>query len=305
MVVTGVSGLLGATFALTAADHFAVTGLYGQHPFQLPQRCCFAVDLRSAAETRVHLDERQPQVLVHFAAATNVDRCEEHPEEAVELNVDATRRLAEWANANQCRFLLMSTDSVFDGRNGGHTEAEKPRPINCYAATKLAAEQVVRSLVPDHLIVRANIYGWNAQPKSSLGEWILGRLETGQALQGFTDVIFAPLLANTLAEILLDLLKQDAHGTIHLASRDSISKFDFAVALAEVFGFHPNRVQPTTLAGAQLRAPRPLNTALCADFAQREFRILLPTVREDLLRFKRLRDEGYPAWLKSLATDKS
>jgi dTDP-4-dehydrorhamnose reductase len=305
MVVTGVSGLLGATFALSAERRFAVTGFYGKHALRLPGSPCFSVDLRSAHETRVLLGMLQPQVLVHFAALTNVDRCEEYPEKAAQMNVEATRTLAEWAMANNCRLLLMSTDSVFDGKNGGYTEEDSPRPVNCYAATKLAAEQIVRTLVPDHLIVRASIYGWNTQPKSSLGEWILGSLEAKRNLSGFTDVIFAPLLVNTLAEGLLKLVSNDAKGIIHLASRDSISKFDFAVALASVFGLPEELVQPASLANVKLRAPRPMNTSLCTELAQHEFGITFPSVREDLTRFKHLRDIGFPTWLKSLSTQEA
>lgn len=305
MVVTGVSGLLGATFALAASRHFEIVGFYGRHPIRIPAGGSESIDLLTDRAVQKRLDEIGPDILVHFAAVTDVDRCEDHPEEAVALNIGATRSLARWAAANGCRLVFMSTDSVFDGRRGRYSEADTPKPVNQYACTKLASEQVVRDLVPDHLVVRASIYGWNAQQKYSLAEWILQRLEAGQSFTGFSDVVFAPLLANTLADIMLALLDRRASGTFHLASANAISKYDFALAIAELFQLPTNLVTRSMFADAGLRAPRPLDTSLCADKACRELELSPPTVLQDLHQFKQLRDAGYPTFLKGLCAHSS
>src|SRR5580704_11800740 len=118
MLVTGVSGLLGATFALTARESFVVTGLYCMHPIRVPGCRTQSADLTSEHETGECLDAIRPSIIVHFAAATDVDYCEASPLMAMQQNIETTRLLARWARANNCRFILMSTDSVFDGRSG-------------------------------------------------------------------------------------------------------------------------------------------------------------------------------------------
>jgi dTDP-4-dehydrorhamnose reductase len=244
------------------------------------------------------LERARPEIIAHFAAATNVDRCEENPVEAAEVNVGITERLAKWAALNGAFFLFMSTDSVFDGQRGGYSETDQPRPVNRYAATKLEAEGVVQALVPEHLVVRANMYGWNAQPKKSLAEWILGLLESGQRVPGFTEIRFAPLLVNTLADTMLAMLGRNLRGLFHLASGDSLSKYEFAVVLAETFGFPRSEVIPT-LAGDALKAKRPRNTSLDAGKLCRVLDLAPPTVLKDLQRFKTLREDGFATLLRA------
>lgn len=298
MLVTGASGLLGGNFAVAASRDFQVSACYGRHALSWEGIDGFSVDLRRPEETAALLLRTRPAIIAHFAALTNVDQCEEEPEVAEEVNVGISERLARWAAANNARFLLMSTDSVFDGISGGYTESDQPNPLNRYAATKLAAEKVVRDAGGNHLIVRANIYGWNAQAKSSLAEWVLGRLEMRQQVPGFTDVAFAPLLVNTLADIMLAMLGRGARGLYHVASDRALSKYEFALAVAGVFGFPSESIVPTVL-GTALKAPRPRNTALDASRVHRELGVVLPAVVGDVRRFRWLRDTGYVDRLKA------
>jgi dTDP-4-dehydrorhamnose reductase len=244
------------------------------------------------------LDRLRPAILFHFAAFTNVDWCEDNEIATFKANVEGTRHLAEWAAKHDAMLVFMSTDSVFDGTRGKYRESDLPAPINVYARSKLEAEAVVRELSPKHLIIRANIYGWNARKKSSLAEWILARLEAGQTVPGFTDAIFAPLLVNTLTEVVLKLVAKELRGTWHAASRDAVSKFDFAVNIARQFGFNPALCEPALAARAAFRAPRPLNTSLDAGNLAAKYGLAFPTVAEDIARFKALRDQGYVAKLK-------
>jgi dTDP-4-dehydrorhamnose reductase len=219
---------------------------------------------------------------------------------ATEQNVETTRRLAKWACANDCRLLLMSTDSVFDGQRGYYRENDVPRPVNRYAATKLECETLVGDLVSEHLIIRAAIYGWNAQDKYSLAEWALSRLEAKEVISGFTDAVFSPLLVNTLSNLMLTLIPRGARGIYHLGSVDAISKYRFVIAIAETFGLGYDQVREDLLSDREWRAPRPHNTSLSSAKAQRDFGIQLPTVSEDLQCFRQLREESYPAFLKTL-----
>jgi dTDP-4-dehydrorhamnose reductase len=298
MLVTGASGLLGANFVVAASQRFQISAAYGRHRVTWTKVDSCRADLRRKDETAALLERTRPAIIAHFAAITNVDYCEEHPDEAKAVNVGITERLATWAATNSARVLLMSTDSIFDGRCGGYTESDEPHPLNRYAVTKLQAEKVVEKLVPEHLIVRANIFGWNAQPKNSLAEWILARLEAEQQVPGFTDAIFAPLLVNTLADIMLTMVARGARGTYHVASSNALSKYDFALAVADAFGFPGGLVVPTVI-GTSLKAPRPRNTTLDAGKLRRELGIALPMVREGVQRFRQLRDEGFVARLKA------
>ncbi|WP_420126708.1 SDR family oxidoreductase [Longimicrobium sp.] len=300
VVVTGASGLLGATVTLLARERgMRVTALYGTHPFHAEGVDARRLELADEGAVAGLLDEVRPRWVVHCAAATGVDWCETHPDEALRINADASGALARAAAGAGAQVAYVSTDSVFDGERGGYTEDDAPAPLNAYAHSKLMGEVRVREALPGALLLRTNLYGWNAQPKQSLAEWVLARLEAGAPFPGFTDLVFAPLLTNDLAAIILEMLERGMAGTWHLAAADAYSKYDFARAVAEVFGHDPALVTPTRSDDGGLRARRPRNTSLDAGRAAAALGRPMPSVREGLERFRALREGGYVNLLKA------
>lgn len=257
------------------------------------------VDLTDDLATRKLFADLRPDAIVHCAAAANVDWCEENPKEAEAINVQATATLASIAATLHASFIYVSTDSVFNGNNGNYVESDKPAPLNVYARSKFAGEQETLRCNPSAAIVRVNIYGWNAQNKQSLAEWILGRLEDGQEVPGFTDVYFSPILVNDLAPILLAILQQKLSGLYHVAGAERISKFEFAKKLAAVFGFDPAQITPCHVKDMKLRAKRPLDISLNTEKIEGALGLAMPNVDAGLTKFRELRDRKYPQQLKN------
>lgn len=139
IAVTGASGLLGACVLRSAIERgLDAAGLCNQHVLRDPALKICALDLTDHASTRKLLLDLRPDTIVHCAAATNVDWCEDHPAETDAINVRAVAVLAETAAAMNARLIYISTDSVFDGTKGGYAEADEPAPRNVYARSKLA-----------------------------------------------------------------------------------------------------------------------------------------------------------------------
>jgi len=299
LVVTGASGLLGAC-VLTSAEELGweTVGLCHRHVIRETKAKIATVDLTDASATRSLLFDLRPRVIVHCAAATNVDWCEDHPEQAIHINTRASALLAEIASALNARLLYVSTDLVFDGKKGGYVETDAPAPLNVYANSKLAGERETLLRNPSALVIRVNIYGWNAQDKQSLAEWILGRLEKGADVPGFTDVFFTPILVNHLVPILFQALQQELAGLYHVSGSERISKFEFARRLAIVFGFDPGRVAPCQVKDMKLRAARPLDISLNTGKIRIALGCSLPDVDSGLSEFRHLRDRQYPESLK-------
>jgi dTDP-4-dehydrorhamnose reductase len=303
LLVTGASGLLGASTVLQAkASGQPVAGLCHRHLLHVPDLPTYAVDLTDRRRTRDLIASLHPTQIIHSAAATNVDWCEEHPEEAEKINCDASSFLAELAEELHARMVYISTDSVFDGARGLYLETEPPAPLNAYARSKMQGEQAVLQKNPSALLVRVNLYGWNVQDKLSLAEWILEQLIAGKQVQGFTDIYFTPLLANDLADILLCMLEHGLSGLYHVVGSERVSKFEFAQRLAAVFGFEQKLVAPVRVVESGLRAARPPDISLRTDKICRALGRAMPDVEAGLRRFRSLRDAGYPKQLKSLLT---
>jgi dTDP-4-dehydrorhamnose reductase len=299
-LITGASGLLGATFALEAEARGAdVTGVFHTHPIVLGRGITQRVDLTNVEGIDALIEEQAPNVVIHCAAATNVDWCEANPGEAHKLNGELPQRLAMAAAKIGATLVYVSTDSVFDGADGGYDEDTTPAPVNVYAASKLEGERGVRESTDRHLVVRTNMFGWGLY-KESLAEWIIGCLASGSEVPGFVDVVFSPLLVNDLVELVFELLRRRAHGTFHLASADAHSKFEFARMLARGFGHDEALVRRATIDGAMLKARRPRNTSLNVARVAREIEADLPTLEQGVARFRLLRDSGFIPRLMAL-----
>lgn len=301
ILVTGAGGLLGANLLFAALERGPAAGVRHRSPLAVPGAEIATADLADPAAVDALVARLRPRWIVHCAALTDVDRCESHPAEARRANVETTRVVAAAAKRARAGLALVSTDSVFDGRTGGYAEGDPTGPLNVYARTKLEAEDAVRGAGLERpLIVRSNLFGWNAQDKTSLAEWIVRELEGGRRIKGFNDVIFAPLLVNDLAAVLLDLMAGGQAGLFHAAAPAPMSKYEFARATAAAFGLDASLVDESSIEGASLKAPRPKNTSLNAALLTRTLGRALPGLPESLRRFRALRDGGYAARLKTL-----
>ena len=299
ILVTGASGLLGASLvSLAQARGREVVGLYHRHPIYMEGVEMRAVDLADQTETQRIFHELRPAAVVHCAAATDVDWCEEHPDEAYRVNVMIPAMIAGIAARRNARMLFISTDSVFDGARGNYAETDVPSPLNVYASTKLQGEREVLRRCPEATVARVNLYGWNAQNKESLAEWILAQLILGHIVPAFSDVVFCPVLANDLAELILDLLDRNVPGLYHVAGSEPISKFEFARRVASTFGFDPDQVVPTRVSDAKLKAQRPRNTSLNTEKVSAALGRATPDVETGLRRFAQLRENGYAGRIK-------
>jgi dTDP-4-dehydrorhamnose reductase len=303
IVVTGASGLLGASVVLHARDlGLEVAGLYHHHSLLVPGTAMRKLDLTDFAGTRALLLDLKPEAIIHCAAATNVDWCEAHPRETEQVNVRASSQLAEIARELNAQMVYISTDAVFDGRQGNYSESDRPAPLNVYARSKLSGEDEVLKRHPSALIVRVNIYGWNVQEKLSLAEWFLRRVGEEKQVPGFTDVTFCPMLANDLAVSLLQMVNHRLSGVYHVTGSEKISKYEFGRRVVTAFGFDPGKVMPSKVVDANLQARRPLDTSLNTKKICQAMGLKIPGVEEGIRSFHALHDSGYPQQIKRFLT---
>jgi len=297
VLVTGASGLLGCNAALSWLGDFEVVPTYGSRSVDLPG--AFALDLGASGASDV-LAATYPDVIVHCAAATDVGRCEREPEWARRANVDATRAAAEAARDSGARLIHISTDAVFDGRTGGYSEDDAPRPVNEYARTKLEAEGVALETAQKCLVVRTNIFGWSPVAGRGLAEWLFRQLSDGCKVTGFADTFFSPVLVNDLAVLLRVLVTNPATGILHVAGRDRMSKYDFARRLATACDLDAELIAQGSMADAMLATPRPRDTSLDCTRAER-LGLRLPGIDSALSEFASLGSSGWSQRLRSLA----
>ncbi|MFP3853958.1 MAG: SDR family oxidoreductase [Anaerolineales bacterium] len=290
ILITGASGLLGANLARDYAGDHEVWGVFNSHRLSLPGVRMIRADLAEPRQAMMVMGKVKPDLVVHCAAATDIDRCQREPEWAFRLNKDMAENVATAARRNGADLIHISTDAVFDGEAMPYEEGDQAAPVNVYGESKLAGEGAVVSAHPEALVVRTNLFGWNLRSgKKGLAEWFLSNLSQGRSVPGFQDVYFSPLLVNDLGDMLLDLWKRGAEGVLHLGGGDCLSKFDFGRRLAAAFGYDIARVEPSSLEQVGLGAPRAKQLCLDSSKAASILSEPLPTIVEALLRFEALR----------------
>jgi dTDP-4-dehydrorhamnose reductase len=300
LLITGASGLLGANLVLESAQSHEVTAVYLKHPVRLEGVRTAALDLNAYEDVLEFFTDVSPDWVIHCAAETNVDRCEQDPDHAHRMNHFMARSVSRAAFSTGAEILHISTDAVFDGESEANHENQTPQPINVYGESKLEGERAVSEEHPGALIVRTNFFGWNAQDKNSLAEYFLQSLENGESCKGFSDVKVKAILVNDLCKILLKMIESDLAGIFHVVAGNCMSKYEFGVGLAREFELAGELIEAVGVADIGLSAKRPKNLCLSTTKLVQVLQIGLPTIEDGLRRFKSLRESGYPDRLKSM-----
>jgi dTDP-4-dehydrorhamnose reductase len=221
-----------------------------------------SLNLEDVNRLAIQLDEIAPDLVVHTAGLTSVDRCEEDPVGARHANAVLARNVAEATASRHIKLVHISTDHLFAGTRSGYREDDTPEPLNEYARSKLLAEEWVVQADPGALIVRTNFFGWSHAGRQSFSDWIIYSLRAGKTITLFDDVYFTPILADTLATVSHRLVEHASGGIFNLVGDERVSKYEFAVRLAQAFDLPGTLIQRGKIRGAGLYAKRPSDMSL-------------------------------------------
>jgi dTDP-4-dehydrorhamnose reductase len=300
ILVTGTGGLLGLNLALELSRQHTVIGadrkaLLVKDAFEALQ-----VDLSTPQAVSKLVEESQPEAIIHCAALANIDACESDPVMASQMNAELPGWIAAEAARVGSQLVHISTDSVFDGLEGGYTEDSPTNPLSVYSQTKLDGEGAVFAAMPEAVVTRVNLFGWSASGNRSLAEFFYHNLAAGKTVKGFTDVYFCPILVNDLADVFIEIFQQHLSGLYHLVSPVCMTKYAFGLAIAEKFGFDPEQIMPVSVNEFGLVAARSPLLTLKNEKLTQALGHALPDVHAGLERFYQLRQQGYPEKLAQM-----
>jgi dTDP-4-dehydrorhamnose reductase len=288
LLITGASGLYGSKLAeLATTKGHQVYSMHSQH--QATHGIPIQVEISDKIKVETEIKKINPEVIIHAATMTDVDKCELNRELAWKINVDGTETVTQAAKLNKAFFIYISTDYVFDGSKGNYTETDLPSPLSYYAYTKLKAEEHVKATVDDYCIARPSvIYG--AQPaagKVNFALWILNNLRNKEQANVFIDQWNSPTLNTSLAEMTLEIAERKSTGIYHLSGATRISRYDFAKALAKTFELDQSLLNPSSLKDFAFPAKRPKDSSLNTTKASQSLRNKPLTVDQALERLKK------------------
>jgi dTDP-4-dehydrorhamnose reductase len=210
VVIIGAAGRMGAALARRYARNRHVTG-WGRAQLD-------ALHPELVAERLAGLDF---DTLIYTAGITSVDYCEEHPEETRLTNTDTPEALAKVCAARGARFIHISTDYVFDGKDPvPRRETDPTEPICEYGKAKLLGEKAVLAVSPDFLVIRVS---WLFGPdKPSFPDMILARALETEDVEAIADKVSCPTYSEDLAEWIEPMLDDPRYrGLLHLCNSGS------------------------------------------------------------------------------------
>ncbi|WP_251328617.1 SDR family oxidoreductase [Haloplanus pelagicus] len=219
------------------------------------------LDVRDDDRVRDLVNDLKPDIIVHAAAMTNVDECERDPERATAINVRGTEHVLAAAEAVDARLVFFSTGFVFDGNGDSFVEDSPRNAVNHYGETKIRGEDLILDSTVDSTICRIDQpYCWSASWQTpSFVEWVLNRLDSRDSFQVFSDWYNTPVYVPDCNEAVLRLLKDGHTGTFHVTGSQYTSRYDWAVKIAETFGYAPDIVKTGCSDDVDLPADRPNN----------------------------------------------
>jgi len=257
LLITGTSGFLGWHLCRQACEDWQVFGTFLNHPIEILGVSCQAINLTDKAAVQQYLQELQPDAVIHTAALSKPNQCEQEPELSFLANVEATCNLAEFCGKYQIPLVFTSTEQVFDGQSAPYLETDSPSPINVYGRHKMEAEGLIQALHPRAVICRMPLmYGPPSPTANSFVQGFIQTLKAQKPLTLFVDEYRCPVYVEDAAKGLLLALGKGT-GILHLGGPERISRYDFGLLLAEVFDLDANYIRRCYQKDVSMPAARP------------------------------------------------
>lgn len=263
ILITGGSGFVGGHLLSRANRDWEVFTTFRSSPVPPKGVRALSLDLENGKEVREMVEKIQPGVIIHTAAWSDLDGCEEDRDRAFRINAEATGIFAEKSAELGCRFIYTSSDMAFDGEKGNYSESDRIFPINVYGESKIAGEDKIRKVCTNYVVCRvALVYGSPVTGSNSFSEKILQSVRRGDVMPLFTDQYRSPILVQNLTEALLELAGMGFTGTIHLGGMEKVDRYTFGLRLAEVKKFSADLLKPISMSEFHTVAPRPRDVSL-------------------------------------------
>ena len=235
-------------------------------------------------QDKIYLNEviaaTSPDLIINLAAMTNVDACEKNPEVAKEVNIAGFQHICD---SFKGKIIQLSTDYVFDGKNGPYKEDDPVCPISVYGKTKLASEKLIFEHSSDNLVIRGNVlYDDSLYTKASFLNWVVESLRNNQNIKVVNDQFNNPTWTRSMADIIELCIYKNVNGIIHWGDSDHVSRYDFAVMIAEKYSLKSSLIQPISTEELAQEADRPLQSGLITEKISKMLNVIPPSIDDCL-----------------------
>ncbi|ACV64797.1 dTDP-4-dehydrorhamnose reductase [Desulfofarcimen acetoxidans DSM 771] len=240
-------------------------------------------DITDKEQTEAYIFDCKPDVVIHCAAYTAVDKAEEEQGLCYAINVDGTRYISEACKKIDAKMLYISTDYVFDGEGTEAQKEDKPTaPANYYGYSKEQGELLVKELLEKYFIIRTSwVYGKNG---NNFVKTMLKLGQTKDEISVVNDQVGVPTYTPDLAVSICDMLQTTKYGTYHVVNEGYCSWYEFVVEIFKQAGINI-KVNSIPTSEYPTRAKRPLNSRLSKEKLDKNGFNRLPEWKDALKRY--------------------
>jgi len=276
ILITGSNGLLGQKLVHALHADKSVTLIAtarGENRLKVVQGFTYAaMDILDAATVQQVIGQHKPDVVIHTAAMTQVDDCEDQQELCWDMNVTAVAHLIKACSTVGAHLVHLSTDFIFDGVDGPYLETATPNPLSFYGKSKLAAEKLIQESTLSWSILRTVlVFGVvEDMSRSNIVLWAKAALEKKQQLNIVNDQFRTPTLAEDLAQGCILAAKQKAQGIYNISGADYMSVEALVRRVARYFKLDESCIHPVSSTTLNQKAARPLISGFIIDKARKE-----------------------------------
>lgn len=288
ILITGSNGLLGQKLVRLCLErklNFIATSKGANRNPDCPDHLYLPMDISNKLEINQVFGSFYPTHVIHTAAITNVDYCEDHAEECRLVNIESVKQLFNSCKQFEAHFQLLSTDFVFDGQQGNYKETDPVNPLSIYAKSKVEAEEILlQDAYANWSVVRTIIvYGeGNNLSRSNIVLWAIDSLKQGKKMEIVDDQFRMPTWADDLAWACMEIVHRQKTGIFHISGPVLYSVYDLVLAIGRHYGWNTDVVVPVKSETLNQTAKRPPKTGFDLQKAQLELNYRPHTLQETL-----------------------
>jgi len=280
LLITGATGMLGATLAEKWEKKFQIFTTGRESFTKLPSKHFMPFNLLSDSYDSL-MNWANPDVVVHCAAITDLDYCENNIEKAMAVNAESVKKFLKYGFST--KLIFISSDAVFPNGIYMATEKNHTLPENIYGRTKEAGEKYILHSKGNHIAIRTTIVGKNINPKyRGFVEWIIHSLKNEKEISLFNDALFTPITIWHLADEIEWIINKDIKGILHVSGGQPISKYDFGKRICQALKLETDLIKSGNMDDFKFKARRSKDQTLSSSFYSSTYNRTLPTTNETI-----------------------